>query len=169
MSPEVDRPALPVRLSFVCLGNICRSPTAQAVMRHLVNEAGLGDKIQLDSAGTGEWHVGEARDPRSSAVGQRRGMPLYGRARQFQPQDFARFDYVLAMDRQNRDGLLRMAPDEAAAAKVHLLRAFDPASPPDSDVPDPYYGGPQGFDQVFDICEAACRGLLAELRRRYDL
>ena len=88
-----------VRVTFVCLGNICRSPTAQAVMRHLIREQGLENEIQLDSAGTGEWHVGEARDPRSSAVGQRRGMPLYGRARQFQPEDFARFDYVLASGR----------------------------------------------------------------------
>jgi protein-tyrosine phosphatase len=158
-----------IRLSFVCLGNICRSPTAQAVMRHLVREAGLEGQIQIDSAGTGEWHVGEARDPRSSAVGQRRGMPLYGRARQFQPEDFQKFDYVLAMDKQNRDALLELAPDDDAAAKVHLLRSFDPESPPEADVPDPYYGGAQGFDTVFDVCEAACRGLLAELRRRHNL
>jgi protein-tyrosine phosphatase len=158
-----------IRLSFVCLGNICRSPTAQAVMRHLIDEAGLQDQIEIDSAGTGEWHVGEPRDPRSSAVGRRRGIPLYGRARQFQPGDFARFDYVLAMDKQNRDALLELAPDESAAAKVHLLREFDPASPPESDVPDPYYGGPEGFDRVFDICEAACRGLLDHLRRHHNL
>ena len=138
-------------------------------MRHLIREAGLDDEIQLDSAGTGEWHVGEPRDPRSSAVGQRRGMPLYGRARQFQPEDFAKFDYVLAMDKQNRDALLELAPDDDDAAKVHLLRSFDPHSPPEADVPDPYYGGAQGFDTVFEICEAACRGLLAELRRRHNL
>jgi protein-tyrosine phosphatase len=113
--------------------------------------------------------VGEPRDPRSSAVGRRRGMPLYGRARQFQPEDFARFDYVLAMDKQNRDALLELAPDDEAAAKVHLLRAFDAASPPDADVPDPYYGGSEGFDRVFDICEAACRGLLDHLRRHHKL
>jgi protein-tyrosine phosphatase len=158
-----------IRLSFVCLGNICRSPTAQAVMRHLVHEAGLADQIKIDSAGTGEWHVGKPRDSRSSAVGQRRGMPLYGRARQFQPEDFQKFDYVLAMDKQNRDGLLELAPDDDAAAKVHLLRNFDPGSPPEADVPDPYYGGAEGFDTVFDVCEAACRGLLAELRRRHNL
>lgn len=158
-----------IRLSFVCLGNICRSPTAQAVMRHLIDEAGLQDRIELDSAGTGAWHAGEPRDPRSSAVGRRRGMPLSGRARQFQPEDFARFDYVLAMDRQNRDALLELAPDDEAAVKVHLLRAFDPESPPDADVPDPYYGGPEGFDRVFDICEAACRGLLEHLRRHHDV
>ena len=156
-----------VRVSFVCLGNICRSPTAEAVMRHLVAEAGLGDRIEIDSAGTGDWHVGEPRDRRSSAVGKKRGIPLQGRARQFVPVDFARFDYVLAMDNQNLATLRALAPDEAARAKVRLLRSFDPTSPAGADVPDPYYGGPQGFDEVFDICARACRGLLAEIRRRH--
>jgi protein-tyrosine phosphatase len=159
----------PIHLSFVCLGNICRSPTAEAVMRHLIKEEGLEQKVLLDSAGLGDWHVGQARDSRSQAVGRRRGIPLEGVARQFQPSDFARFDYVLAMDRQNRDGLLDLAPDDEARSKVRLLRSFDPAAPPEAEVPDPYYGGPQGFDQVFDICEAACAGLLEHLRRTHRL
>jgi protein-tyrosine phosphatase len=159
----------PVRLSFVCLGNICRSPTAEAVMRHLIKQEGLEEKVLLDSAGLGDWHLGEARDARSRAVGQRRGILLEGVARQFQPEDFDRFDYVLAMDRQNRDGLLRLAPDAAAKAKVRLLRSFDPAAPPEADVPDPYYGGARGFEEVFDICQAACAGLLAHLRRTHRL
>jgi protein-tyrosine phosphatase len=159
----------PVRLSFVCLGNICRSPTAEAVMRHLIKKEGLEEKVLLDSAGLGDWHVGNARDARSQAVGRKRGVPLEGMARQFTASDFARFDYVLAMDRQNRSGLLALAPDDAARAKVRLLRSFDPASPPDAEVPDPYYGGPRGFDEVFDICEAACAGLLAHLRRTHRL
>jgi protein-tyrosine phosphatase len=159
----------PIRLSFVCLGNICRSPTAEAVMRHLIKKEGLERQIVLDSAGLGDWHVGAARDARSQAVGRRRGVPLEGVARQFQPEDFARFEYVLAMDRSNYKGLLALAPDEEARAKVRLLRSFDPASPPDAEVPDPYYGGPQGFDEVFDICEAACAGLLAHLRRKHAL
>ena len=158
-----------MRLSFVCLGNICRSPTAEAVMRHLIAEQRLEEKVLLDSAGLGDWHLGQARDARSQAVGKRRGIPLDGVARQFRGPDFARFDYVLAMDRQNRDGLLKLAPDAAARAKVRLLRSFDPASPPDAEVPDPYYGGPQGFDEVFDICQAACEGLLAQLRRDHKL
>jgi protein-tyrosine phosphatase len=158
-----------IRVSFVCLGNICRSPTAEAVMRHLVREAGLEDRIVLDSAGLGDWHVGEPRDERSSQVGARRGIPLEGEARQFKAADFARFDHVLAMDRQNLQGLLRLAPSPAARAKVALLRSFDPASPPDAEVPDPYYGGAAGFDRVFDICEAACRGLLEHLRRTHGL
>jgi protein-tyrosine phosphatase len=157
-------------VSFVCLGNICRSPTAEAVMRHLVREAGLEGKIEIESAGTGDWHLGEPRDRRSLEVGRRRGMPLSGTARQFQRPDFGRLDYVLAMDRQNLAALERLAPDPAARAKVHLLRSFDPRSDPeDSEVPDPYYGGDAGFDRVIDICEAACRGLLEHLRREHGL
>jgi protein-tyrosine phosphatase len=163
-----------VRLSFVCLGNICRSPTAEAVMRHLVREAGLEALVLIDSAGTGDWHVGQPRDRRSAEVGRRRGMPLSGEARQFQRRDFARFDYVLAMDRQNLQNLRRMAPDDAARAKVHLLRSFEPEGRPDpgpgdDEVPDPYCGGPEGFDEVIDICERACRGLLAHLRKAHGL
>ncbi len=153
------------RLCFVCLGNICRSPTAEAVMRHLVKQAGLDDRIEIESAGTGDWHVGEPRDRRSREVGERRGIPLAGRARQFVPSDFARFDHVLAMDGKNLADLLAMAPDEEARRKLRLLRSYDPASPRDADVPDPYYGGAAGFDHVFDVCQAACAGLLAEVRR----
>jgi protein-tyrosine phosphatase len=153
-----------VRICFVCLGNICRSPTAEAVMRHLVAQEGLGDRIQIDSAGTGDWHVGDPPDRRASAVGAKRGIPLSGTAQQFTAADFARYDHILAMDRSNRDDLVKMAPNPAERAKVRLLRSFDPSAPPDADVPDPYYGGPSGFDEVFDICERACRGLLEHLR-----
>jgi protein-tyrosine phosphatase len=157
-------------LSFVCLGNICRSPTAEAVMRHLVKQAGLQDQVFIDSAGTGDWHVGEPRDRRSADVGRRRGIPLTGTARQFRPPDFSRFDHVLAMDRQNLAALHKLAPDPQARAKVRLLRSFDPAFDPDDDeVPDPYFGGPAGFDRVFDICLAACQGLLDHLRREHGL
>jgi protein-tyrosine phosphatase len=154
----------PVRVCFVCLGNICRSPTAEAVMRHLTAQAALEARIDIESAGTGDWHAGEPRDRRSRAVGERRGMPLSGRARQFVVADFARFDWVLAMDGQNLAELLALAPDDQARAKVRRLRSFDPSSPPDADVPDPYYGGPEGFDLVFDICVDACAGLLATIR-----
>ncbi len=158
-----------VRISFVCAGNICRSPTAEAVMRALVRGERLAHAVGIDSAGTGDWHVGEPRDPRSSAVGLRRGAPLVGVARQFQRADFARFDHVLAMDRANRADLLLLAPDELARAKIQLLRAFDAQSAADADVPDPYYGGADGFERVFDICAAACQGLLAHLRRTHAL
>ncbi len=134
-------------------------------MRHLVKEVGLGDRIVVESAGTGDWHVGGARDRRSRAVGAARGIPLEGEAQQFTRPDFNRFDHVLAMDRANRDELLRLARDDRDRAKVRLLRSFDPVAPPDAEVPDPYYGGPRGFEEVFDICERACRGLLEHLQR----
>jgi len=118
--------------------------------------------------GTGDWHVGEPRDRRSRQVGERRGIPLAGRARQFVPLDFARFDHVLAMDGKNLADLRAMAPDEAARQKIRLLRSYDPASPADADVPDPYYGGADGFDHVFDVCQAACAGLLEAVRRELD-
>jgi protein-tyrosine phosphatase len=134
-------------------------------MRHLVREAGLEKRIAIDSAGTGDWHVGGARDKRSRAVGEARGIPLSGVARQFVGEDFDDYDHVLAMDRSNRDDLLRMARDGRDRVKVVLLRSFDPTAPAEAEVPDPYYGGPRGFEEVFDICERACRGLLATLTR----
>jgi protein-tyrosine phosphatase len=136
-------------------------------MRHLVAQEGLAERIAVDSAGTGDWHVGDPPDRRARAVGQKRGIPLAGVASQFTAADFARYEHVIAMDHSNRDELLRMAPTPADRAKVRLLRSFDPSAPPDADVPDPYYGGPSGFDEVFDICDRACRGLLAHLREAH--
>ena len=139
-------------------------------MRHLVEEAGLTQAVGVESAGTGGWHVGELRDKRSREVAERRGIPIVGRARQFVAADFDRFDYVIAMDRQNQHDLLQRAPDDRARAKVSLLRAFAPAEGPSQpDVPDPYYGGPEGFDRVVDICMSACGGLLAQIRRDRSL
>ena len=154
-----------MRLLFVCLGNICRSPTAEGVMRKLVREAGLEDRVEIDSAGTGGWHVGAAPDERATEAARRRGIALSGCARRVEPADFERFDLVLAMDRGNLRDLRALAPTPQAAEKVRLLREFDPRSggAPDLDVPDPYYGGPDGFDEVLDLVEAACRGLLAEV------
>ncbi|HEV3000812.1 MAG TPA: low molecular weight protein-tyrosine-phosphatase [Solirubrobacteraceae bacterium] len=154
-----------MRLLFVCLGNICRSPTAEGVMRKLVAEAGLEDRVDIDSAGTGGWHVGSGPDQRAAEASRRRGIPLGGCARRVERADFERFDLILAMDRENLRDLRALAPDRAAARKVRLLREFDPASngAPDLDVPDPYYGGPHGFERVLDLVEAACRGLLDEV------
>jgi protein-tyrosine phosphatase len=154
-----------MRLLFVCLGNICRSPTAEGVMRRLVREAGLEDRIELDSAGTGDWHVGAAPDARATAAALRRGTTLEGAARTVGPEDFARFDLLLAADRQNEAELLRRAPDDDARAKVRLLRSFDPeaVAAGELEVPDPYYGADRGFDEVLDVVEAACRGLLDEV------
>lgn len=156
-------------VSFVCSGNICRSPTAEAVMRHLVVQAGLADRILIDSAGTGAWHVGESHDARSIAVAARRGMPIRGVARQFVREDFETFTHVLVADQGHLDHLRRLAPHASARAKVQLLRIFDGTAPADAEVPDPYYGGPQGFDDVFDMCVRACEGLLAQLRRTHGL
>jgi protein-tyrosine phosphatase len=154
-----------VRILFVCLGNICRSPTAEGVMRRLVRDEGLEDTIEIDSAGTGGWHVGHPPDDRATAAARGRGITLEGAARRFDPDDFERFDLILAMDDENRRDLLELAPGDEARAKVRLLREFDPASRDgDLDVPDPYYGGDQGFEHVLDLVEAATRGLLAELR-----
>jgi protein-tyrosine phosphatase len=155
-----------VRILFVCLGNICRSPTAEGVMRHIVREQGLEDAIEIDSAGTGGWHVGSPPDERATAAARRRSIALAGAARQFSPDDFSRYDLILAMDAENARDLLALAPSEQAAAKVRLLREFDPASDGsgDLDVPDPYYGGPGGFDEVLDMVEAATHGLLDRLR-----
>jgi protein-tyrosine phosphatase len=154
-----------MRILFVCMGNICRSPTAEGVMRKMLRDGGLEDRIEIDSAGTGGWHAGSPPDERATAAARRRGIPLEGAARQVEPEDFERFDLIVAMDRSNLDDLQALAPDEEARDRVRLLREFDPASAgaPDLDVPDPYYGGERGFDAVLDMVEAACRGLLDDL------
>jgi protein-tyrosine phosphatase len=155
-----------VRVLFVCLGNICRSPTAEGVMRALVRDAGLQASIELDSAGTGSWHVGSPPDPRAVAAAAARGVALEGTARTVGREDYEDFDLLIAMDRANMRKLLALAPDPSARAKVRLLREFDPASAGSEvlDVPDPYYGADGGFDEVLEIVQAACAGLLGQLR-----
>jgi protein-tyrosine phosphatase len=158
-----------IRVLFVCLGNICRSPTAEGVMRMLVREAGFQDAIELDSAGTGAWHVGNPPDERATETARARGIALEGAARQVKATDFEDFDLILAMDGSNLADLRRMAPDGQAREKVRLLRKFDPASADQDpthplDVPDPYYGGSRGFEDVLDLVHAACEGLLAQIR-----
>jgi protein-tyrosine phosphatase len=151
-----------VRVCFVCLGNICRSPTAEGVFRHLVDRAGLSTQIESDSAGTDAYHVGEPPDSRARAAARARGIVLGGRARRFERADFERFDYVLAMDDDNFECLARLAP-KALKNKLFMLRSFDPASPSGACVPDPYYGAESGFDSVLDLCEAACSELLSHI------
>lgn len=158
-----------VRVCFVCLGNICRSPTAWGVMRALVARERV-PSVLVESAGTAGYHVGEGADPRTVLHAKRRGVDLAPhRARQFVRADFARFEYVLAADGDNVRALLRLAPDAAARDKVRLLRSFEPGAPDDAEVPDPYYGGADGFDEVLDICERACGGLLAHLRAAHGV
>jgi protein-tyrosine phosphatase len=147
------------------MGNICRSPTAEGVMRGLLREQGLEDAVEVDSAGTGDWHVGSAPDARATAAARARGVVLEGAARVVASSDFEDFDLILAADRRNLRALRALAP-RAARGRLHLLREFDPAAEgaPDLDVPDPYYGGDDGFEHVLDLVEAACRGLLDKLR-----
>ena len=147
-----------MKICFVCLGNICRSPTAEAVMRALAERA--GKTVELDSAGTGGWHVGELADPRTRAAAARRGYAIEHRARQFSADDFARFDLVLAMDQQNLRDLRALARGTPALSRITLFREYDSTAPDGADVPDPYAGGADGFEHVLDICERACRGLL---------
>ncbi|UJA20836.1 low molecular weight phosphotyrosine protein phosphatase [Thermoleophilia bacterium SCSIO 60948] len=157
--------AEPTRILFVCLGNICRSPTAEAVMRSRVDSAGLAGEVEVDSAGTGDWHVGHPPDARATAAGSNRGIDLAGEARTVEPADFERFDRIVAMDSQNLSDLERLAPDDAALAKLSLLRDHDPLAVEsgERDVPDPYYGGDDGFEHVLDVVERGCDGLLRGL------
>lgn len=147
------------RVCFVCLGNICRSPTALAVTRHLAAQRGLLDRLVLDSAGTAAYHVGNPHDKRSIAAARQRNIDMSGKARQFTAADFARFDYVLAMDADNLRDLQAIAPKDYPGV-LTLFRSFDPTAEANASVPDPYYGGEAGFDEVLDQCERAASGLL---------
>jgi protein-tyrosine phosphatase len=156
-----------MRVLFVCLGNICRSPSAEGVMRSLVRESGLQEEIEIESAGTGGWHVGSPPDRRATAAAAGRGIALEGSARRVRAEDFDDFDLLLAMDRSNLGELRELARGEQQRAKVRLLREFDPAGAGagagDLDVPDPYYGAGDGFERVLDLVQAACGGLLAQI------
>ena len=153
-----------MRVLFVCLGNICRSPTAEAVFREFVRHHAPGLEVQIDSAGTADFHVGEPPDPRALRAAAARGLDMSGlRARQVERSDFERFDLILAMDRSNQAALLELSPPEYRS-RVRLLLEFAAAAGRE-DVPDPYYGGVQGFDEVLDLVEEAAAGLLAEVRR----
>lgn len=151
-----------MRVLFVCLGNICRSPLAEAVFRSLVQARGLDLHYKVDSAGTGAWHTGQRPDGRSVEVGRRNGVRLTGRARQIEALDFVNFDYIIAMDRQNLASLLALSHSHNDPPRFHLLREFDP-DPGDSQVPDPYFGGADGFDRVYDMVLRSCSALLTYL------
>ena len=151
-----------MRILFVCMGNICRSPTAEGVFRRLVQERAPGVGLEVDSAGTHDYHVGEPPDSRAVAAAARRGIDLKGlRARQVEDRDFERFDLIVAMDRLNREVLIDRAPGEFHA-RIRLFMEFA-ADTGVMDVPDPYYGGPLGFEQVLDLAEEAAAGLLDEV------
>jgi protein-tyrosine phosphatase len=145
-----------VRILFVCMGNICRSPTAEGVMRHLIAQRGLDGEIEVQSAGTGGWHAGNAPDARSTRAAAARGITLEGAARQVTRADFEDFDLLVAMDRDNLADLRAIAPP-GTEHKLRMLVADG------RDVPDPYYGGPRGFEDVLDLVETACAQLLDDL------
>ncbi len=170
LPPTLD--GRPARIIMVCMGNICRSPAAEVVLRHKLGAAGI-DAIAVDSAGTGGWHAGDGADPRSRAAWERRGYRGGHTARQFQAEWFDERDLILAMDVDNLTTLRARTRTEAQVRRITLLRAFDPAVQ-DADardlthleVPDPYYGGAEGFEHMLDLIEAACDGLVARLRIR---
>ncbi|HSH49676.1 MAG TPA: low molecular weight protein-tyrosine-phosphatase [Halomonas sp.] len=155
-----------MRVLFVCLGNICRSPTAEGVFRHRLAEAGLEALVEIDSCGITDWHQGKAPDRRAQAAAAQRGVDISGlEARQLVAEDFARFDYVLAMDHDNLAAMHELRPADSRA-HTGLFLAY--AGQPDAPVPDPYYGDADGFEEVLDLIEAASRGLVEEIRERLD-
>jgi len=149
-----------ISVLFVCLGNICRSPLAEGVFRHVLDEEGLTSRFKVDSAGTGSWHVGESPDHRSVRSAATHGVHLTGHARQVQPEDFKNFDYIIAMDQSNLTHLEQYRDGVGGDAALYLLREFDPEGGPGAEVPDPYYGGPNGFEEVFDMVDRSCREFL---------
>ncbi|MEH1925627.1 low molecular weight protein-tyrosine-phosphatase [Nostoc sp.] len=155
---------MPYKLLFVCLGNICRSPSAENIMNHLIEQAGLSERILCDSAGTSSYHIGSPPDRRmSAAAATKLGIKLRGRARQFQKSDFQDFDLILAMDRENYENILTLDRTQEYQHKVRLMCEFCSRHTL-KEVPDPYYGGEEGFNQVIDLLIDACEGLLAKVK-----
>ncbi len=155
-----------IRICFVCLGNIIRSPLAKNIFLTLIDKEGVSDHYEVDSAGTGDWHIGEPPDPRMQRVAARHGLVYTCRARQFRRRDFDAFDLILVMEEDNRQELLQLRPTPEQQAKIHLLREFDPQGGPNIPVPDPYYGGSEGFEEVYLVVERACQGLLDTLEEK---
>lgn len=149
------------RVLTVCLGNICRSPAAEAAIRRAAAE--LGVPVEVDSAGTGRYHLGESPHPKSAAAGAEAGLDVTGRARQVRTEDFDRFDLIVAMDRSNLEDLAAMAPNAAASSRIRLFRSFDPSADAD-DVPDPYYGSDDDYRQMIELILPAADGLVRHLR-----
>ena len=152
------------RILFVCLGNICRSPAAEAMLRVLVDREGLSDRVEIDSAGTYGGHSGERSDPRMRRAAEARGIAMTHRARQVREEDFERFDMVIAMDDNNYENLFRLAPDRAAQQKIYRFREFLRNHPDWSYIPDPYYEGHEGFELVLDLLEDGCSVLLEQIK-----
>lgn len=159
---------MPYRLLFVCLGNICRSPSAENIMNHLIRQAGLENEIVCDSAGTSSYHMGSSPDRRMSAAAKLRGIELVGRARQFERSDFEEFDLILAMDHENYEAICSIDPAGTYEDKVQLMCNFCTQHQL-REVPDPYYGGTEGFNFVIDLLLDACQGLLDRIIEEQNL
>lgn len=153
----------PVRICFVCLGNIIRSPLAEALFRHHAERRGVAHKYEVDSAGVGAWHVGEPPDPRMRRVAERHGLRYHHLARQLRPQDVRDFDWLIVMDDDNYAHVLALATPLGMGHKVRYLRSFDPEANGEREVPDPYYGGMHGFERVYQIVDRSVQGLLEAL------
>lgn len=149
------------KICFVCLGNICRSPTAEGIFQHLINDRGVEDYFEVDSAGTSAYHIGESANNKSQRTANKHGITLHSKARQFKAFDLDYFDLILAMDNENLQNVRQMANDNHSH-KIGRMREFDP-KPGDGEVPDPYFGGPEGFENVFQIVKRSCQQLLDEL------
>lgn len=158
-----------ISVLFVCLGNICRSPLAEAVFRKVVTEEGLEARFRIDSAGTSGYHDGQPPDPRTTEVAARRGVEVIGTSRRVTRSDVDSFDYLIVMDDENRRAVGHLVDGSPRNPEVRLLREFDPNGSGDLDVPDPYFGGPRGFEDVHDLVERSARGLLDHLRDRHRL
>jgi protein-tyrosine phosphatase len=154
------------RILFVCLGNICRSPAAEGIMKHIVAQEGREEQFFIDSAGIGSWHVGQLPDRRMRACGERHGYTFDSHARQFSPADFDRFDYIIAMDEENRHDLLRQARSEQHRNKLLMMADYLKDHPRQHTIPDPYYGETADFELVIDLLEDACQGLLDALQKK---
>jgi protein-tyrosine phosphatase len=157
----------PFKLCFVCLGNICRSPTAEGIMQHLVNERGLSAYFEVDSAGTSAYHTGEGANVHSQEIANSHGIELHSRSMRLESFDLDYFDLLLAMDRSNETNIHQLAGNNKYQQKIKLLRDYDP-SPGEPEVPDPYFGGLKGFKTVFDIVYRCCENLLNELEKNIN-
>ncbi len=153
------------KILFVCLGNICRSPAAEGIMRHMAEREGLGDRLEIDSAGTYAGHRGELPDARMRQAAARRGVTLMHRSRPLCEEDFERFDRIIVMDDMNYENVHRLAPSRELAERIYRMTEFCRRHPHRSYVPDPYYEGREGFELVLDMLEDGCTGLLETLKK----
>jgi protein-tyrosine phosphatase len=152
-----------MRICFVCLGNICRSPLAEGIFSYLIQKKGLDSYFQIDSAGIGEWNVGQSPDTRTVTVAANHGVVITGQSRQFVPEDFSKFDLIIAMDSENKRSLLNLAGSSTDKAKVHLLREYDIEANKDLDIPDPYYQDNEFFENVYQMIERSCRNMVSAI------